>query len=93
MIRSDCSVQALDQGKPSPTARVAVIIPTYNRGTRIFETLRRVNSCEPPADEIWVHVDAADGKLETQLALEFPAVHILTSKERLGPGGGRHRCL
>jgi GT2 family glycosyltransferase len=88
----DCSIPTLDCGTVS-APRVAVIIPTYNRGTRIFETLRRINSCDPPPHEIWVHVDAADGKLEAELAREFPTVHILTSKQRLGPGGGRHRCL
>jgi len=91
--QQDYSGSALGGGRQSPIQRVAVVIPTYNRGTRILETLRRVNACDPPPDEIWVHVDAADGKLEAKLALEFPAVHILTSEKRLGPGGGRHRCL
>jgi GT2 family glycosyltransferase len=31
--------------------------------------------------------------LERQLIERFPGVHILTSDGRLGPGGGRHRCL
>jgi len=84
---------ALPGQAPGPTPSVAVIIPTYNRGTRILETLRRINCCDPRPDEIWVHVDAADGKLEAELVREFPEVHILSSKECLGPGGGRHRCL
>jgi GT2 family glycosyltransferase len=89
----DCDMSALDDEARGPAPRVAVVIPTYNRGIRIFETLRRIKSCDPPPDEIWIHVDAADGKLEVQLNHEFPFVQILTSKTRLGPGGGRHRCL
>jgi GT2 family glycosyltransferase len=91
--KRNCYISTLDQGTTRPAPRVAVIIPTYNRGMRIFETLRRINSCDPPPDEIWLHIDAADGKLEAELQREFPAIHILTSEKRLGPGGGRHRCL
>jgi len=72
---------------------VAVVIPTYNRGTKVFETLRRCYSCQPAPDEVWVHVDASDGRLEADIAQEFPDVRILSSKEQLGPGGGRDRCL
>src|ERR1700722_10885861 len=89
----DCCVSVTHGEGQGPTPRVAVIIPTYNRGTRVLETLRRINSCDPRPDEIWIHVDAADGKLEAKLALEFPSVHVLRSEKRLGPGGGRHRCL
>jgi GT2 family glycosyltransferase len=59
----------------------------------VLETIRRAYSCIPPPAEVWVHIDAADGTLEDKIASEFPEVHVLTSKERLGPGGGRHRCL
>ncbi|HEY0302420.1 MAG TPA: hypothetical protein VGC36_13835, partial [Rhizomicrobium sp.] len=34
-----------------------------------------------------------DGRLAALLAERFPAVHVLTSPVRLGPGGGRARCL
>ena len=59
----------------------------------VLDTIRRAYSCIPRPAEVWVHVDAADGTLEDKIASEFPEVHVLTSKERLGPGGGRHRCL
>jgi glycosyltransferase involved in cell wall biosynthesis len=72
---------------------VAVVIPTYNRGTTVLSTLRRIYSCDPRPAEVWVHVDAADGILEAELANQFPEVGVLTSPIRLGPGGGRHRCL
>lgn len=77
----------------SVTAPVAVIIPTYNRGRAVISVLERVLSCDPQPAEIWVHVDRADGVLERLLIERFPGVHILSSPGRLGPGGGRHRCL
>ena len=72
---------------------IAVFIPTYNRGTAVFSVLEKIQACDPQPSEIWVHIDQADGRLEGKVALRFPEVKILTSPVRLGPGGGRHRCL
>ena len=72
---------------------VAVVIPTYNRGSAVVSVLEKVLACDPQPAEIWVHIDQNDGVLERHLKERFPGVHILTSAGRLGPGGGRHRCL
>jgi GT2 family glycosyltransferase len=72
---------------------IAVIIPTYNRGSRVILTLHKIAMCDPGPAEIWVHIDAADGVLEKELTVQFPDVGVLTSNMRLGPGGGRDRCL
>jgi GT2 family glycosyltransferase len=74
-------------------AQVAVIIPTYNRGSAVLAVLEKIRDCDPKPAEIWVHVDLADGMLECDLHRLFPNVGVLTSSTRLGPGGGRHRCL
>ena len=74
-------------------APVAVFIPTYNRGEAVIFVLERVLACDPQPAEIWVHIDQCDGVLERELKERFPGVHVLTSADRLGPGGGRHRCL
>ena len=74
-------------------APVAVVIPTYNRGSAVVSVLDKVLACDPQPAEIWVHIDQNDGVLERHLMERFPGVHILTSAGRLGPGGGRHRCL
>ena len=74
-------------------APVAVVIPTYNRGSAVISVLDKVLACDPQPAEIWVHIDQNDGVLERHLMERFPGVHILTSAGRLGPGGGRHRCL
>jgi len=75
------------------TAPVAVVIPTYNRGMAALFVLDRIQACEPTPSEIWIHVDSADGALERELKRRFPDIRLLTSASRLGPGGGRHRCL
>lgn len=80
----------MNSADPAP---VAVVIPTYRRGDAVLRTLRRVVACSPQPAEVWVHIDASDGRLEMVLARDFPQVRILTSPSRLGPGGGRHRCL
>jgi GT2 family glycosyltransferase len=72
---------------------VAVIIPTYDRGDAVLQTLRRIAECTPGPAEIWVHIDVSDGRLEAILARDYPQVRVLTSPLRLGPGGGRDRCL
>lgn len=74
-------------------APVAVVIPTYNRGTAVVTVLEKVLACDPQPEEIWVHIDQNDGVLEQDLKQRFPDVRILASTGRLGPGGGRHRCL
>jgi GT2 family glycosyltransferase len=77
----------------STTVPVAVIIPTYNRGLAVVSVLQKVQQCDPRPQEIWVHIDVADGTLETVLNQRFPRVKVLTSSERLGCSGGRHRCF
>jgi GT2 family glycosyltransferase len=72
---------------------VAVIIPTYNRGQVVISVLDKIETCDPKPAEIWIHIDLADDVLERELKQRFPKVKILTSHTRLGPGGGRHRCL
>jgi GT2 family glycosyltransferase len=73
--------------------QTAAILPTYSRGARCIPTIARILACDPPPREIIVHVDQSDGSLEETLSAKFPAVRVLSSSTRLGPGGGRHQCL
>jgi GT2 family glycosyltransferase len=75
------------------TVPIAVIIPTYNRGLAVLSVLEKIQKCDPKPREIWIHVDLANGVLERELNKRFPTIGVLTSPIRLGPGGGRHRCL
>ena len=58
-----------------------------------MSVLDKVYQCQPQPAEVLVHIDKADGTLHIELGKRFPAVNIVTSARRLGPGGGRHRCL
>lgn len=80
-------------GLSLPIAKITVGIPTYARGTKILHTLKAIYECDPVPAEVIVHVDATDGKLEESIAKAFPSVRILSSRVRVGPGGGRHRCI
>ena len=75
------------------TVPIAVIIPTYNRGLAVLRALDKIQECDPKPAEIWIHIDLEDGILSRELNQRFPQVRVLTSPIRLGPGGGRHRCL
>jgi GT2 family glycosyltransferase len=77
----------------SGTVSIAAVIPTYNRGLKVLTLLEKIQTFDPQPSEIWVHVDQANGVLESELHRRFPGVGVLTSATRLGPGGGRHRCL
>jgi hypothetical protein len=72
---------------------VAVIIPTYNRALAVLSVLEKIQACDPKPVEIWVHVDSADGTLESFSCMNFPDINVLASPIRLGGGGERHRCL
>jgi len=75
------------------TVPVTVGIPTWARGEKVLAVLERVFACDPRPAEAIVHIDESDGRLERALAARFPSVKILPSPHRVGPGGGRHRCL
>jgi GT2 family glycosyltransferase len=77
----------------TPPVPVTVGIPTYARGDCVLTPIERVLACDPPPAEIIVHVDASDGGLEKRIHEKFPHVRILSSQNRIGPGGGRDRCL
>ena len=78
---------------PAGLASVTVGIPTWERGARVIETIRRIEACDPRPAEIIVHVDQSTGELEERLREECPAVRLVLSTRRVGPGGGRHRCI
>lgn len=74
-------------------ASVTVGIPTFGRGLRLVETIKRLYNCDPAPAEVIVHVDRSSGELDRELQTLFPCVRILSSPNSVGPGGGRHRCL
>jgi len=75
-------------------APFAVGIPTWGRGDRIVETLKRVAACNPSPSEVIVHVDGGDVELARKIETAFPMAKLLVGEPvRIGPGGGRNKCI
>jgi hypothetical protein len=72
---------------------IAAIVTAYERPEMTVRTVRRLQDCRPAPAEILVHVDGNRAALAQQLREMFPDVTVLSSTERIGPGGGRNRLL
>jgi GT2 family glycosyltransferase len=73
--------------------KISAIVTAYERIEQTLATLRIVQSCTPPPDEILVHVDANRRDCERAIREEFPWVRVLRSDEQVGPGGGRNKLI
>src|SRR5688500_5426273 len=81
------------EGQPPTTVPIAAIVTAYERPEMTVRTVRRLQDCRPAPAEILVHVDGYRAALAQQLGEMFPDVTVLSSTERIGPGGGRNRLL
>src|SRR5215475_10350530 len=72
---------------------ISAIVAAYERVEQTLATLRVIQSCVPPPDEILVHVDAHQIACEKAIRNAFPAVRILCSHDQVGPGGGRNKLV
>src|SRR4051812_7740277 len=72
---------------------ISAIVTAYERIEQTLATLRVLQSCVPPPDEILVHVDADQIACENAIRHEFPSVRVLRSDEQIGPGGGRNKLI
>lgn len=72
---------------------VTAIVTAFNRADQTIETLKKIHACEPPPDEVIVHVDGANTALGTQISNIFPLVKVIVSQSNIGPGGGRNILL
>jgi GT2 family glycosyltransferase len=66
--------------------KIAAIVTAYKRIEQTLATLRVIQSCTPPPDEILVHIDANEIDCEEAVQKAFPMVRVLRGDERLGPG-------
>lgn len=73
--------------------RVAAILTADARIPQTLDTLARLTACAPPPSEILVHVDGNQVACADAIRRAFPAVRVLLSARRLGPGGGRNALL
>lgn len=72
---------------------ISAIVTAYERIEQTLATLRVIQSCMPPPDEVLVHVDANQSACENAIRAAFPGVRVLRSEERVGPGGGRNKLV
>ena len=72
---------------------ISVVIPTWRRTATLIQTLEKILACDPAPAEVLVHVDAGDSETAPALKRQFPAVVVIESRERMGPGGGRNRLV
>ena len=72
---------------------ISAIVTAYERIEQTLATLRVIQSCTPPPDEILVHVDANQRECETAIRTTFPDVRVLRSEQQVGPGGGRNALV
>ena len=75
-----------------PTA-VTAIVTAYQRVDQTLTTLLKLSSCEPPPDEIIVHVDGNHTECSAAIRTAWPSVRVLVSTSQLGPGGGRNALI
>jgi GT2 family glycosyltransferase len=73
--------------------RISAIVTAYERIDQTLATLRIIQSCIPPPDEILVHVDANQLECDKSIRNAFPEVRVLRSIDQVGPGGGRNKLL
>ena len=73
--------------------KISAIVTAFERVEQTLETLRIIQSCTPPPDEILVHVDANRRDCEQAIRKAFPAVRVFLSEEQVGPGGGRNKLV
>jgi GT2 family glycosyltransferase len=78
----------------SDSCPVSVAIPTYKRPKDLLLALEQIQKCDPPPDEIIVHIDNSDHQTATTLMQQgYDSVVILKSDNQVGPGGGRNRAI
>jgi len=73
--------------------KISAIVTAYERIEQTLATLRVIQSCTPPPDEVLVHVDANRRDCEQAIRKAFPGVRVLLSEEQVGPGGGRNKLV
>src|SRR5262249_13205476 len=77
----------------NPVSLITAIVTAYERDEQTVSTLRRILSCDPPPDEIIVHVDGIGRSCEKEIRKAFPDINVVTSETRLGPGGARNKLI
>ncbi|BAT55536.1 family 2 glycosyl transferase [Nostoc sp. NIES-3756] len=76
------------------TCEITVVIPTYNRLSKLLETLEKISECHPQPNEIIIHIDGNDTVTEQCLKnSQYQNIKIIKNSLQVGPGGGRNIAI
>jgi len=77
----------------APTVAISVAIPAYGHAASLRQSLERIAACSPRPTEVLIHADGG-WQVPAEILANLPfAVRVLSSTQRLGPGGGRHLLM
>jgi len=75
------------------TAPISVVIPVHGHAASLRQTLERIAACQPLPQEVLLHADGG-WQVPTSVLEGLPfSIQVVSSNQRLGPGGGRHRLI
>lgn len=77
----------------SSAAGITAIVTAHRRVEALLVTLSKLLACQPPPDEVLVHVDGENAACEAAVREAFPRIQILRSTPPVGPGGGRNKLI
>jgi GT2 family glycosyltransferase len=72
---------------------ITAIVTAYRRLDQTLFTLRALEQCVPPPDEILVHVDGNETACADSIRRAHPAARVLVSESNVGPGGARNTMI
>lgn len=72
---------------------ITAIVTAFQRVDQTLASLRAIESCQPPPDEILVYVDGNQQVCAQAIRANFPRIQVVVSKKNIGPGGARNRLI
>lgn len=72
---------------------VSAVFPVCERIEDAALTIAAIQSCDPRPEEVIVLVDGGSRAVMDAIATRHPEVRLMSSTERLGPGGARNRLV
>jgi GT2 family glycosyltransferase len=83
----------MTEERDQATVPVTAIVTAYRRIDQTIATITTLAACRPAPAEVIVHVDGDETSCAVALRRAFPWLHILESRDHLGPGGGRNKLI
>jgi GT2 family glycosyltransferase len=72
---------------------ITATVTAYQRVEQTLKTLRKLQECRPPPEEILVHVDGNQTECAAAIRHAAPEIQVFLSEQNLGPGGARNKLI